>query len=78
MKKNKLLSKLKNKIHTMEITPEKILNFPFLDSGKLISIEEFSKLEPTDIEIFVVKPVKKIVSILSHVVILIVHNNVYF
>ena len=42
--------------------------FPSTAKGKVISINEFSKLEPSDIEIFVVKPVKKIVSFLSHVV----------
>ena len=40
--------------------------FPSTEGGKLISMEDFSKLEPTDIEIIVVKAVKKIVSILSH------------
>lgn len=31
-------------------------------------MEDFSKLHPSEVEIFVVRPVKKIVSILSHVV----------
>jgi len=34
----------------------------------IISKEDFLGLEPADIEIFVVKPVKKIVALLSHVV----------
>ncbi len=33
-----------------------------------LSKEEFLHLDPNEIEIFVVKPVKKIVALLSHVV----------
>ena len=35
----------------------------------LITREEFVALDPNDIEVFVVKPVKKIAALLSHVVI---------
>ncbi len=34
----------------------------------MIIKEEFVALDPSEIEIFVVKPVKKIVALLSHVV----------
>lgn len=43
-----------------------------LSPGKngLITREEFVALDPLDIEVFVVKPVKKIAALLSHVVML--------
>lgn len=42
--------------------------FPSTENGKVIALHEFVKLEPHEIEIFVVRPVKKIISVLSHVV----------
>eukprot|EP00347_Sterkiella_histriomuscorum_P002460 403368062 len=36
--------------------------FPSTGNGKLISMEEFSLIDPNELEIFVVRPVKKIVS----------------
>jgi len=34
----------------------------------VISRDEFEKLDPADIEIYVIKPVKRISALLSHVV----------
>ena len=41
----------------------------------MITKEEFLALDPSDIEVFVVKPVKKIVALLSHVVRILSNDN---
>lgn len=50
---------------------EQLKLYPSTENGKIISQSDFQKIDPQDLEIYVVKPVKKIVSVLSHVVIFI-------
>ena len=55
-------------------TPNGVSDRTNSQTSAIISKEEFLLIDPSEIEIFVIKPVKKIVALLSHTVFIISFN----
>ena len=69
-KGNGFIQKLRDLTSSPIENDEAVNRFPSTKGGKIISLKEFIKLEPEDIDIYVVRPIQKI---LSHTVKLLVY-----
>ena len=59
MKKASFTEKTRKSEVSYSHSPDRIKSSSVLSTGKLIALEEFINLDPKDINIYVVKPIKK-------------------